>query len=302
MRPVVLLDGGMGQELIARSKQPPHPLWSAKVMIDEPETVRAVHEDFLRAGARVLTLNSYSATPERLEAAGLADMFVPLQKAAIDAARAAIEATGADAAVAGCLPPLVTSYRPDLALPYEQSLDIYRRIVAEQAGHVDVFLCETLGSIIEVRAAATAAAESGLPVWMAMTLKDGGNAELRSGEPLADGIAAAIDCGAAAVLANCSFPETISGALDGLAASRLPWGAYANGFTSIEKLQPGGTVKEMKARDDLGPDCYCDWAFETLEHGASITGGCCEVGPAHIAAIARRLEAEGYEIARDIHA
>ncbi|MEZ5812892.1 MAG: homocysteine S-methyltransferase family protein [Rhizobiaceae bacterium] len=302
MRTVVLLDGGMGQELIARSKQPPHPLWSAKVMMDEPETVRAVHEDYLRAGARVLTLNSYSATPERLEAAGLADMFVPLQRAAVDAVKAAIGAVGVDAAVAGCLPPLVASYRPDLALPYERSLDLYHRIVAEQADHVDVFLCETLGSVVEVRAAATAAAESGRPVWMAMTLKDGGDAELRSGEPLADGIAAAIDCGVSAVLANCSFPETISDALDDLAASGLPWGAYANGFTGIEKLQPGGTVKEMEARDDLGPDRYCDWAFETLEHGASITGGCCEVGPAHIAAIARRLEAERFEIAKELHA
>ena len=66
MSNVVLLDGGMGQELIRRSSNPPSPLWSAKVLMDEPEIVEAVHRDYVASGAKVLTLNTYSATPERL--------------------------------------------------------------------------------------------------------------------------------------------------------------------------------------------------------------------------------------------
>lgn len=302
MTAVVLLDGGMGQELIARSSQPPHPLWSAKVLMDEPDVVRAVHIDYLNAGARVLTLNSYSATPERLERDGVGDQFQPLQQAAISIAKAAIEQTRSDAAIAGCMPPLIGSYRPDQAPPYDKALTNYRRIVAEQADHVDVFLCETLGSVEEVRAATTAAAESGKPVWVAMSMKDGANAELRSGEPLADGVAAAVDCGASSVLANCSWPETISSGLDALKASGLPYGAYANGFTSIDALLPGGTVDSLQARTDLTPARYRDWAFACLEHGASIIGGCCEVGPAHINTIAQELRSRGISIAKDLNA
>ncbi len=303
MSKIVLLDGGMGQELIARSSQPPHPLWSAKVLMDEPEIVRQIHVDYLNAGARVLTLNTYSVTPERLERAGIADQFGALQQKAIDAAKSAIGETGADATIAGCLPPLVASYRPDIALPYDKALAIYREIVAIQVEDVDLFLCETLAATDEIRAATTAAAESGKPVWIAMTLKDGADTpQLRSREEFSDGITAAADCGATAVLANCSWPETLSCGFEALARSGLPWGAYANGFTSIDPLLPGGTVDSLEARDDLDPVRYCEWAMTAVEHGASIVGGCCEVGPAHIAAIASRLQADGIEITKDIHA
>ncbi len=302
MNEIVLLDGGMGQELIARSSQPPHPLWSAKVMLDEPDIVRAVHKDYLDAGATVLTLNTYSVTPERLAKAGLGDMFKPLQKVAIELAKSAIEETGAGAAIAGCLPPLVASYRPDVALPYEEAKDIYRRIAAEQADDVDLFLAETLSSVEEVRAATDAIVETGKPAWIAMTMQDGGTAQLRSGEPLKEGVSMAVECGAGAVLANCSWPETLSTGLDDLAAFGLPYGAYANGFTSIDALLPGGTVDRLEARRDLDPQRYCQWAMACIEHGASIIGGCCEVGPAHIAEIAHQLSTAGHNLTKDFHA
>ncbi len=68
---IVLTDGGMGQELIRRSGKEPTPLWSARVLLDEPELVRDLHVDFIRAGARVITINTYSATPERLARDGM---------------------------------------------------------------------------------------------------------------------------------------------------------------------------------------------------------------------------------------
>ena len=84
MSNIVLLDGGMGQELIRRSSHPPTPMWSAKVMMDEPEIVAAVHRDYIEAGAKVLTLNTYSATPERLARDASEDLFKPLQAKAIE--------------------------------------------------------------------------------------------------------------------------------------------------------------------------------------------------------------------------
>ena len=62
MNKVILLDGGMGQELMKRSKAKPHPLWSAQVLLKEPDLVENVHADFINAGAKVITLNTYSAT------------------------------------------------------------------------------------------------------------------------------------------------------------------------------------------------------------------------------------------------
>ena len=77
----------MGQELIHRSNQPPSPLWSAKVMMDEPEIVEAVHREYIDAGAKVLTLNSYSATPERLARDASEDCSNRLQAKAIEIAQ-----------------------------------------------------------------------------------------------------------------------------------------------------------------------------------------------------------------------
>lgn len=293
MNRIVLLDGGMGQELLKRSAKSPSPLWSAQVMMDEPEIVEAVHRDYVKAGAKVLTLNTYSATPERLARDADEAMFERLQEKAIAVAQAACE--GAEGiSIAGCLPPLFASYRPDVIPDYDSALATYRRIVAVEADHVDCFLCETLASLKEVRAATRAAKENDKPVWTSMTLDDHDGTKLRSGESLTDGVAAAIEAGANAVLVNCCWPEAISQAMPVLAASGLPFGGYANGFTGIDALQPGGTVSELKARSDLGPDQYAVHALSWVAAGASIVGGCCEVGPAHIARLAQALSDNGY--------
>ena len=87
--------------------------------------------------------------------------------------------------IAGCLSPLFGSYAPALTISFDETVDIYRRIVAEQADHVDLFLCETMASADEALAAVTAACEAGKPVWVSWTLADHGAPRLRSGETLA---------------------------------------------------------------------------------------------------------------------
>ena len=306
MSQITLLDGGMGQELVRRSAQPAHPMWSAHVMIDEPEIVQATHADYLRAGARVLTLNTYSTTPGRFARFGVPEQFGPMQRRAFELARAAIEETGIEADLAGCLPPLVGSYQPDLLPSYEVLLSEYRLIVAEQADRVDFFLCETMSKAEEARAAATAANETGRPVWVAWTLAEtlgeDGKARLRSGETVAEAISALDSMPVAALLANCCPPEVIDIAMPELVATGLPAGGYANGFTPIpSEFKLGQTVDMLSARTDLGPEAYADFAMGWVEQGAAIVGGCCEVGPAHIEELARRLEAAGHEIVGGIN-
>jgi S-methylmethionine-dependent homocysteine/selenocysteine methylase len=288
---VTLLDGGTGQELIRRSRNRPSPIWSAQVMMTEPDLVRSVHADFIAAGADVLTVNAYAATPQRLAGVGAGHLFDALQQAALETAQAARDASGRAGTIrlAGCLPPLVASYHPDHAPDAAVSRDSWRRIVATQADGVNLFLCETMASVAEAQVATAAAAESGLPVWTAMTVNDDDGTRLRSGEPLADGCAAALGAGAQALLVNCSKPEAVDRAVDLLAeaAGGAPFGAYANGFESVAPLQVGGAVDGLRARPDMTVDAYAAHARRWLDAGACVIGGCCEVGPAHIAALDR---------------
>ena len=292
---VTVIDGGMGQELLKRSGAEPTPMWSAQVMMDQPDIVRELHADFIKAGARVITLNSYSATPERLARDGDVADFERLQKSAVDMATAAREQVGqADVRIAGCLPPLGGSYHPEQAPEYEVMLETYRRIVDAQKKHVDLFMCETMASITEAKAALKAGRESGLPVWVALTVADDDSGLLRSGESLVDAIDVLDKIGASAKLLNCSKPEAINASFPTLVSGQGLVGAYANGFTSISALKLGGTVDSLSARHDLGPENYAEFAMQWVEQGASIVGGCCEVGPEHIAFLAKRLKEAGY--------
>ncbi len=291
MSGIILTDGGMGQELLRRSHAAPTPLWSARVLIDEPGLVRDLHVEFIDAGARVITINAYGATPERLAREGERELFEPLQRRAIELAETAREQAraGDGVLITGCLPPLFGSYHPRLTIPYDETLAIYRRIVAQQADRVDVMLCETMASAEEGRAAATAAAESGKPVWVSWTLADEGPPRLRSGETLATAARALDGIPVAARLVNCSRPEAVTAALPELVALGGTAGAYANAFTAVDALEHGGTVDVLAAREDLSPAAYADFALGWVAAGATIVGGCCEVGPAHIAELRDRL-------------
>ena len=294
---ITILDGGMGQELLKRSQREVTPLWSTQVMLDEPEIVREVHIDFIKAGARVITLNAYTMTPERLARDAQLEDFEKLQLAAISAATSARNEAGiAGVKIAGCLPPLVASYKSELAPGFDKMLESYAKIVEIQAPHVDVFLCETMSSIAEAKAALLSAKASGLPVWVSLSVQDNDKSVLRSGESLVDAIAMLEECGADAKLLNCSKPESIAASWSNMNADNGITGAYANGFTSVDSLQAGGTVKSLESRSDLGPAAYAEHAMQWAKDGATLIGGCCEVGPAHIAELSKRFAAEGYTV------
>jgi S-methylmethionine-dependent homocysteine/selenocysteine methylase len=300
MRDIVLLDGGMGQELIHRSanKQPRH--WSVDYLMDEPDLVRRLHREYIEAGARMITVNTYSATFTRLAMTGNEDHVPELQQTACALAHAARDdagASGEGVLIAGCLPPLNGSYRPERVRAFEVNLEEYRRLVSLQAPHVDVFLCETMSTAEEARAAATAAAESGRPVWVAWTLHEVGAPTLRSDETIGDAFAALAGIPVAAVLANCTSPEAITAAMPELMATGMPAGGYANAFQPIPRtFVPGVPVNHLGVRRDIDPDAYATSAMGWVEQGATIAGGCCEVGPAHIERLRDRLLAAGHRI------
>lgn len=288
---VTLLDGGMGQEMLRRTGETPTPLWSAQVMIDRPDLVRQVHLDFLRAGADVIIVNTYSATRSRLERVGLDGEFERLQELACTLAHEARDESGRDdALIAGCLSPYGWSYRPELAPPFDELWPRYAEAARLQAPYVDLMVCETMGSIEEARSAVRGASEAGVPVWVSWSVRDDDTATLRSGEPVADAVAAVGGFGVDAVLLNCSIPEAIDVALPALAAGEVPFGAYANGFHHIvDQFLPGSTVDDLAARPDLDPPTYLEIVSGWIDRGATIVGGCCEIGPDHIRVIAERF-------------
>ena len=300
MGKIVLLDGGMGQELLKRSDNKTPMGWSAEYLETEPHLVQEAHADYIRAGARVITINAYSASYTRMRMIDREDRVPELQRKACEIAAAARDETGnegADVLIAGCLPPLNGSYRPDRVRDYETNLEEYRRIAEHQAPHVDFFICETMSTSDEAMAAATAGTETGRSVWVGWTLEENDTGNIRSGEKLADGVSKLSELPIEAIIANCAPPESITAAMPALVAMGMPTGGYANGFTGVpETMMPGKTLFTLKARRDLGPEAYADYVMQWVAGGATIVGGCCEVGPAHIAHLRSELEAAGHEV------
>lgn len=284
-RSFTILDGGMGQELVKRARHRLTPLWSADVLRDHPNLVVDVHRDFIKAGADVITLSSYAATPTRLAKYNRQNEFKALQKSAVLAARQACDDMEQPPLIAGTLPPLPGSYRPSERLSSLSSKEEYQQIAEQQFKHVDLFLCETMASIEEACISTSVAMKSGLPVWTSFTVNETNGSYLRSGEPINEAAKAVLAEGASALLINCSPPEATSQALVELAPHSGSFGAYANGFVSVEPYQGHATVDVLQSRQEINPQTYAEFAKEWLSKGATILGGCCEIGPEHISEI-----------------
>jgi S-methylmethionine-dependent homocysteine/selenocysteine methylase len=297
MAKITLLDGGMGQELLARTGDTPTPLWATQVMIDHPDVVRDIHADYFAAGATVATTNTYAIHHDRLAPFGKDDLFLTLHRKAAEQAQAARAAHGSGR-IAVSLGPLMASYRPDLCPAPDVAEGLYAEIVALHAPHADLLLAETMASVAQAEGALRGAARGGRPVWLAVTVDDADGTRLRSGEPVAALASLVARYRPAAVLVNCSVPEAMAAALAEVAGFGVPFGAYANGFTHITEAfkQEAPTVDALHARHDLTPEKYAEFAMGWVAQGATIVGGCCEVGPAHIAALAQALRAAGHEI------
>ena len=305
MTDITFIDGGLGQEINNRSAQDnAHPLWSVKVMFEEPDIVIATHKDFIRAGARVITMNNYTATIPRMTRHGFGDQFHAAHQLAAELVNKAIHQAQTefdqeiDVNIAGCLPPIAASYVASAALNYDDSYDQYSQLIEIQAQHVDVFLAETISNITEAKAALAALKAAGQKCFIGLTLSDDLSNSLRSGESLEAAIDQLGSEGVDGLCVNCSFPEAVDAALPLLAASGLRFGGYANGFTSIEGLAPGTTVDNLEARQDLPPAAYARHALGWAEAGATIIGGCCEISPEHIAYLHNSLCDAGYNPAK----
>ena len=288
---LTILDGGMGR-LLERLGAPFRlPEWSALSLIEAPDYVSRAHRAYVESGADIVTTNSYGLVPHMLgvdrfrrEAKNLADRAGRL-------ARAEAEASGRRVLVAGSLPPLFESYRPDRFQP-ELAPAIIIPLIEGLSPHVDIWLIETQNAVQEARVALDALRDDERPVIVSYTLKDEegrtGPPELRSGEPVADAVAASIQAGASAIFFNCSQPEVMSEAIraarQAIGDRPVPVGVYANAFAPEPPSDtPYAGISDIRA--DLQPANYLKWVNRWIADGASVVGGCCGIGPEHIAEI-----------------
>ena len=295
MADITLLDGSIGQELVKRSGDRATPLWSTRVMIDHPDLVGDVHKSYFDVGATVATTNTYAVHRSRLERVDMVDQLPVLVETALAQAE---RASGGQGRIAGSLGPLLASYRPDLNPDPADAAEKFGELADLMEDRVDLFLLETVSSVQEAEGALRGVAGKDKPVWLALTVMDEDGTRLRSGEALLDIAPLVEQFDPQAVLINCSRPEAIPAALDIVKGFGRPFGAYANGFTRISEgfLKDAPTVDALEQRTDLGPDAYAAQAMGWVAQGASIVGGCCEVGPDHIAELARQLQVAGHRI------
>ncbi len=294
---ITILDGGMGRQLLRMGAPFRLPEWSALALIEAPQFVSDAHDAFIAAGAQIITTNSYALAPARIGDARFAAEGMHLADLSGRLARAAAARAGTGVLVAGSLPPVFESYRPDL-FDADRAPAIIDVLAAGLAPHIDLWLIETQSSTVEAEVAIAAARrKSTSPLWVSYTLRDEagrqGPAELRSGEPVEQAVALAIRHGAEAILFNCSQPEVMNAAVlaavaamaargSGVRAPRI--GVYANAFAPEQNaVEPYAGISEI--RHDVSPQRYLEWAREWVRSGATIIGGCCGIAPEHITAL-----------------
>ncbi len=296
----VILDGGLATELEARGHVLNDALWSARVLLERPEAVRAVHLDYLRAGADCIASATYQATLEGLvgRGAGHAEAVAQLREGVEIAVAARDEFWSVPDNRPGRLRPLVAAsvgpygafladgseYTGDYGLTADELLEFHRERweILAQAG-ADLLACETVPSAVEASALIDLIAGTpGVWAWLSFSCRD--DRHVSDGTPLRD-VARLCEGtpGLAAVGINCTAPRFVEALIgEARAATSAPVLVYPN---SGERYDAAGKRWLPGADAPSWPTAAARW----VEAGAAGVGGCCRVGPADIAAVRAAL-------------
>ncbi|MEE3274528.1 MAG: homocysteine S-methyltransferase family protein [Acidobacteriota bacterium] len=289
--PPLLLDGATGTELNRRGVGTELPTWSAKALWEAPDVLRAVHRDYVLAGAEIITANTFRTHRRSLDAAGYADKANLLTHKAVELARAAIQdavpGNGEKVHVAGSIAPLEDCYSPHL-VPDSETLSVehYEMAPALADAGADLLLVETMNTIREAAVAAEVAVATGLPVMVSFVC--GRDGRLLSGESIPVAAGTLSSCGVDAILLNCVPAPDLSVGLSMLAsATDLPIGGYGNvGYAD--------NIDGWVITDSVDPQAYAIHAESWMDMGARIIGSCCGTGPGHTEELRARIAARKY--------
>ena len=284
---ILVLDGPMGTELSRMGYDTALPLWSAGPLLQNPEVITSVHAAYLRAGADVLTTNTFRTNTRAFRQIGRSDNDArEATRLAVQCANQALSRVGRSGArIAGGVAPVEDCYHPE-RVPPEAELEDEHGLLAQWLAElgVDLILVETMNTIVEARVAVSAAAATGLPVWASFICSD--EESLLSGEPLSTAVSSVVAAGATAVGVNCVPVQLALALIDNVSkATAHPVIVYPNGG--------------IATNGDWAPDCdltatrFASFVGQWIERGATIVGGCCGTNSAHIEALRRVVDNRG---------
>lgn len=284
---IIVLDGATGTELEKRGVPMDDAAWCAAALVTHPETVREVHEDYIRAGADVIITNTFPTARHVLEPAGMGERFRELNTLAVELAKQARESVAGGAVyIAGSISTF-SPHNDDSQEPLEDTARANYREQAEvlaEAG-VDLIALEMMRDIEQTRYAVEAAASTGLPVWVGFSCKraaDGTVVLWDEGHTLAEALAETPLLGASVVNVMHTLVQDAGPALSEVAAGwEGPVGAYPHAGKFV--------MPNWHFTDMISPEDFAGRSREWLDLGARIIGGCCGIGPDHIRALRREL-------------
>ena len=288
-----ILDGGMGQELLARGMKPNSTLWSANAILDENyhQLVLDTHIDFIKAGAEIIVTTTFATRQKRLKENNLLDKFEYLNQKAGEIAQTA-KRKFPNTYIAGGIPPQNLTYEADDRGEVEITENFNSQAKALNP-YVDFFYFDVWSSVKEVKCGIEAIKEFKKPYLVGLHVSEG--TTLPSGEKIKD-VKKIIDENALGVLLSCVSPENFEKNLKELKSLNIPFGFKLNGFVTTKLHESYTTIfigkksnpnEILGKRHDLTPNKFHEIAKKFKENGATIIGGCCETGPAHIKAMAK---------------
>ena len=298
---VIVIDGATGTELQRRGA-PMHEggAWCALATASHPDMLRQIHADYIRAGARVVTANTFATTREVLDSLGFGDRFELLNRLAVELAVEARDATphpDGPVLVAGSISHTRPSPAPESSPEFSDvekfEADCTDMAAIHKAAGCDFIMAEMMGDAAYTPAVMRAARASDLPVWVgisAIRAEDGVlRTYTRDRVPLADVLEPIVAEGGADVMGIMhSLPEVIP---DALAMLRRHWSgpllAYPDSLDRDEAGQETLTFENVIADAPFVAHCRA-WRDE----GVQVLGGCCGLTVSHIAALNRHLERE----------
>lgn len=293
----VLLDGGLGSEIRRRGIQLHPSAWSACATLEAPAVLRAIHCDYIAAGADVITANTFSASMHNLEHAGLGDVFREMNHQAVMLARSAAgEISNRKVLVAGSMSTIPPMDAPDSLFAGQVAFDNYRRqgeILA--AAGADLIIAEMLLDRVSARVLVDACLEVGLPVWAGFSA---GQRNSRGDIP--------------AFRASGKYLEVEDQTLREVLDFTLRPEIDVAGIMHTKTANIAGALRELKkvwngqimAYGETGRSGDSDWFFDEIEdpatyatkalqwvedYGVSIIGGCCGTDPTHIRDLNEKL-------------